>query len=179
MILLGLPIAIAAIAGCILMVVTGCLKMEEAYQAIDWRAVFLIAAMLPLGVAMQQTGAAAQLANLMISAVGAYGPSAILAGLMILVMVANQLMPGAVVVVLVAPIALTTAVSLGVSPYPLMMGVAYALAASVLSPVGHAVNVLVMSPGGYRFSDYFKQGLPIALIVLAISIPLLPVLFPF
>lgn len=178
-ILLGLPIAITAIAGCVLMVVTGCLKMEEAYQAIDWRAVFLIAAMLPLGAAMQQTGAAANLAQLMISAVGAYGPTAILAGLMILVMVANQFMPGAVVVVLISPIALTTAASLGISPYPLMMGIAYALAASVLSPVGHAVNVLVMSPGGYRFSDYFKQGLPIALIVLAISIPLLPVLFPF
>lgn len=178
-ILFGLPISIAAIAGCVLMVVTGCLKMEEAYQAIDWRAVFLIAAMLPLGVAMQQTGAAAYLADLVIGAVGAHGPTALLAGLMILVMVATPLMPSAVVVVLVSPIALNAAASLGVSPYPLMMGVAYALAASVLSPVGHAVNVLVMSPGGYRFSDYFKQGLPIALIVLAISIPLLPLLFPF
>lgn len=178
-ILLGLPIPIAAITGCVLMIMTRCLTTEEAYQGIDWRAVFLIAAMLPMGTAMAQTGAAAYLASLMIDSVGVYGPTAILAGLMVLSMVATPFMPSAVVVVIVSPIALTTAASLGISPYPLMMGIAYALAASVLSPVAHAANVLVMSPGGYRFSDYFKQGLPIAIIVLAISIPLLPILFPF
>lgn len=178
-ILLGAPISIAAIAGCVLMIITGCLSMDEAYLAISWRAVFLIAAMLPLGTAMAQTGAADFLATLMIDTLGRYGPSAVLAGLMILAMISTPFMPSTVVVVLISPIALTTASNLGISPYPLMMGIAYALAASVLSPVAHAVNVLVMSPGGYRFSDYLKQGLPIALIVLAISIPLLPILFPF
>jgi len=78
-----------------------------------------------------------------------------------------------------SPIALSTAVNMGVSPYPFMMGIAYALAAAFLSPVAHPANVLVMSPGGYRFSDYFKQGLPIVIIVLLISVPLLPILFPF
>lgn len=175
----GLPIAITAIAGCVLMLVTRCMSMEEAYQSIDWRAVFLIAAMLPLGIAMDQTGAAAYLASLVIDSVGAYGPTAVLAGLMILSMVATQVMPSPVVAVLMSPIALTTAVSMGVSPYPFMMGIAYALAASFLSPVAHPANVLVMSPGGYRFSDYFKQGLPISIIVLVISVPLLPILFPF
>jgi di/tricarboxylate transporter len=178
-ILFGLPISIAGITGCVLMVVTRCLTMEEAYQDIDWRAVFLIAAMLPLGIAMEQTGAAAFLATIVIDSVGIYGPVAILAGLMVLSMVATQVMPSPVVAVLMSPIALSTAVSLGVSPYPFMMGIAYALAAAFLSPVAHPANVLVMSPGGYRFSDYFKQGLPISLIVLAISIPLLPILFPF
>jgi di/tricarboxylate transporter len=178
-IVLGLPISIAAIAGCVLMVVTRCLTMEEAYQGIDWRAVFLIAAMLPLGTAMVRTGAAEYLTTLIIGAIGGHGPSVILAGLMVLAMVATPFMPSAVVVVFLSPIALTTAIDLGISPYPLMMGIAYAVAASVLSPVAHAANVLVMSPGGYRFSDYFRQGLPIALIVLAVSIPLLPMLFPF
>jgi di/tricarboxylate transporter len=178
-ILFGLPISIAGITGCVLMVVTRCLTMEEAYQGIDWRAVFLIAAMLPLGIAMEQTGAAAFLATIVIDSVGIYGPVAILAGLMVLSMVATQVMPSPVVAVLMSPIALSTAVNLGVSPYPFMMGIAYALAAAFLSPVAHPANVLVMSPGGYRFSDYFKQGLPISLIVLAISIPLLPILFPF
>ncbi|MBW6475435.1 MAG: anion permease, partial [Anaerolineaceae bacterium] len=178
-IVLGLPISIAAITGCVLMVVTRCLSMEEAYQGIDWRSVFLIASMLPLGIAMDQTGAAAFLATLVIDSVGAYGPSAILAGLMVLSMISTQFMPSPVVAVLMSPIALTTAVNLGLSPYPFMMGIAYSLAAAFLSPVAHPANVLVMSPGGYRFVDYFKQGLPLSIIVLAVSIPLLPVLFPF
>ncbi len=178
-IFLGLPISIAAITGCVLMVVTQCLSMEEAYQGIDWRSVFLIASMLPLGIAMDQTGAAAYLATLVIDSVGAYGPTAILAGLMVLSMISTQFMPSPVVAVLMSPIALTTAINLGVSPYPFMMGIAYALAAAFLSPVAHPANVLVMSPGSYRFIDYFKQGLPLALIVLAVSIPLLPILFPF
>jgi di/tricarboxylate transporter len=175
----GLPISIAAITGCGLMILTRCLTMEEAYQGIDWRAVFLIAGMLPLGTAMDQSGAAAFLARLVIESVGAYGATAILAGLMILSSIATQVMPSPVVAVLMSPIALTTAVNLGVSPYPFMMGIAYSLAAAFLSPVAHPANVLVMSPGGYRFSDYFKQGLPFTLIVLVISVLLLPVLFPF
>ena len=161
------------------MVISRCLTMEEAYQSIDWRSVFLIAAMLPLGIAMQQTGAAAYLANQVIQTIGGFGPTAVLAGLMVLSMVATQVMPSPVVAVLMSPIALTTAVTMEVSPYPFMMGIAYALAAAFLSPVAHPANVLVMSPGGYRFSDYIKQGLPISLIVLLISIPLLPLLFPF
>jgi len=177
--LLGWPISIAAVTGCVLMVLTRCLTMEEAYQGIDWRSVFLIAAMLPLGIAMEQTGAAALVADMVISAVGAHGPSAILAGLMVLSMAATQVMPSPVVAVLMSPIALNAAASQGASPYPFMMGIAYALAAAFLSPVAHPANVLVMSPGGYRFTDYVKHGLPLALIVLLISIPLLPLLFPF
>ena len=178
-IVFDLPISIAAITGCVLMIVTRCLTMDEAYQGIDWRAVFLIAAMLPLGIAMQQTGAASLLANWVIDTVGIYGPQAILAALMILSMLAIPVLPAAVIAVIMSPIAVTTAVNMGVSPYPFMLGIAYALAAACLSPVAHPANVLVMSPGGYRFSDYLKQGLPISLIVLAISVPLLPVLFPF
>jgi len=111
--------------------------------------------------------------------VGVYGPTAILAGLMVLSMAATQVMPSPVVAVIMSPIALSTAANLGISPYPFMMGIAYALAAAFLSPVAHPANVLVMSPGGYRFSDYFKQGLPISIIVLVFSIILLPVLFPY
>jgi di/tricarboxylate transporter len=174
-----MPISIAAIAGCVLMVVSGALTMEEAYQGIDWRAIFLIAAMLPLGIAMQESGAAALLGDLVVATLGVYGPSAILGGLMILSMVATQFMPSPVVAVIMSPIALTAAVNLGAAPNAFMLGIAYALAASFLSPVAHPANVLVMSPGGYRFSDYLKHGLPISLIVLAVSILLLPLLFPY
>ena len=176
---LGWPVAIAAITGCVLMALTGCLTMEEAYKSVSWRSVFLIAAMLPLGTALEQSGGAAFLATAVIQSVGQYGPYVVLAGLMVLCMMITQFMPSAVVAVIMSPITLTTAATMGISPYPLMLGIAYALAASFLSPVAHPANVLVMSPGGYRFGDYVRHGLPIAVIVVLVSVPLLPWLFPF
>jgi di/tricarboxylate transporter len=174
-----LPISVAAIGGAALMVITRCLTMDEAYRAIEWHAVFLIAAMLPLGLAMQQTGAAEFLANGVVNAVGPYGETAILAGLMLLTLVVNQFIPSAVNAVVMSPIALATAASLGVSPYPFIMGIAYAVASSFMTPVSHPANILVMSPGGYRFTDYLVNGLPISIIVLIVSIFLLPIVFPF
>jgi di/tricarboxylate transporter len=174
-----LPISVAAIGGAALMVITRCLTMDEAYRAIEWHAVFLIAAMLPLGLAMQQTGAAEFLANGVVNAVGPYGETAILAGIMLLTLVVNQFIPSAVNAVVMSPIALATAASLGVSPYPFIMGIAYAVASSFMTPVSHPANILVMSPGGYRFTDYIINGLPISIIVLVVSILLLPVVFPF
>jgi di/tricarboxylate transporter len=174
-----LPISVAAIGGAAMMVITRCLTMDEAYRAIEWHAVFLIAAMLPLGLAMQQTGAAELLANGVVNAVGPYGETAILAGLMLLTLVVNQFIPSAVNAVVMSPIALATAASLGVSPYPFIMGIAYAVASSFMTPVSHPANILVMSPGGYRFTDYIINGLPISIIVLVVSILLLPVVFPF
>jgi di/tricarboxylate transporter len=174
-----LPIYIAAIAGVILMVISRCLTIEEAYRAIEWKAVFLIAAMLPLGLAMQKTGAAMLIADHVIDLAGPYGPTAVLAGLMIMTIILNQFIPSAVNAVVMAPIAIAAAVNMGVSPYPLVMAIAYAVAASFMTPVSHPVNILIMSPGGYRFSDYLKNGLPISLIVLIVSILLLPVVFPY
>lgn len=174
-----LPIFIAAIAGAALMVTTRCLTMEEAYRGIEWRAVFLIAAMLPLGLAMKQTGAAAMLGHGVVAAVGPHGPTAILAGLMALTLVANLFIPAAANAVVMAPIALATAAEMGVSPYPFAMGIAYAVASSFMTPVAHPVNVLVMSPGGYRFSDYLRNGFALSLIVFLVSVALLPVVFPF
>lgn len=175
----GFPISIAAIAGSVLMVLSGCITMDEAYQSIDWRSIFLIAAMLPLGIALQETGAAALLGSIVVNLTGGYGPSAVLAGLMVLSMIATQFMPSPVIAVIMSPIALTASLSMGVSPYPYILGVAYALAASFLSPAAHPANILVMSPGGYRFTDYLKHGFPISLIVLVISILILPVIFPY
>jgi di/tricarboxylate transporter len=117
-------------------------------------AVFLIAGMLPLGIAMDSTGAAQLLAEGMVSLVGAAGPLAVMAGLFVLGTLASQGMPNAAVAVLLAPIAYGSAQGLGISPYPLLMAVAVAASAAFSSPVGHAANVLVMGPGGYRFADY-------------------------
>jgi di/tricarboxylate transporter len=174
-----LPIAIAALAGVVLMVLTGCLTMGEAYRSIEWKAVFLIAGMLPLGIAMEQTGAASFLAEGMVSFVGGLGSLAVLAGLFILAALASQVMPNPAVAVLLAPIALNTAADLGISPYPLMMAVAVSASAAFLSPVGHSANVLVMGPGGYKFADYTKVGIPLTLVVLVVVLVVLPIFWPF
>jgi di/tricarboxylate transporter len=174
-----LPIAISALVGIVLMIVTRCLTMEEAYRAIEWKAVFLIAGMLPLGIAMEQTGAASFLAEGMVSLVGGLGPLAVLAGLFILAALASQVMPNPAVAVLLAPIALNTARDLGVSPYPFMMAVAISASAAFLSPVGHSANILVMGPGGYRFADYTKVGIPLTLVVLLVVLAVVPIIWPF
>jgi len=174
-----LPIAISAIIGVALMILTGCLTMEEAYRYIEWKAVFLIAGMLPLGIAMEQTGAAQYLANGMVSMVGGLGPMAVMAGFFLLAALASQVMPNPAVAVLLAPIALNTASDLGISPYTLMMTVAVSASAAFLSPVGHAANVLVMGPGGYRFSDYIKVGLPLTIVTMFVVLLVMPLFWPF
>jgi di/tricarboxylate transporter len=173
-----LPISIAAVAGATLMVLTGCLTMKEAYRFIEWEAVFLIAGMLPLGIAMQKSGAAHFLAEGMISTIGELGPLAVIAGLSILTALAAQIIPTAAVAVLMSPIALNTALDLGLSPYALMMTVALSASASFMSPVAHPANVLIMGPGGYRFTDYTKVGLPLTLVALMVVVLVLPLVWP-
>jgi di/tricarboxylate transporter len=174
-----LPIPIMAVLGVVLMVVTGCLSMDEAYRAIEWKAIFLIAGMLPLGIAMEKTGAASFLAEGMVALVGTLGPLAVMAGLFLLAALASQVMPNPAVAVLLAPVAYNTANDLGVSPYPLMMSIAVSASAAFLSPVGHSANVLIMGPGGYRFSDYTKVGIPLTLVVLAVVLLVVPIFWPF
>ncbi len=172
------PISIAAVVGASLVVLTGCVTMEEAYRYIEWKAVFLIAGMLPLGIAMQQTGAAQFLAEGVVSGVSGYGPLAVVATLFVITTLAAQVMPTAAVAVLLAPIALDMAADLGMSANALMMTVAMAASASFLSPVAHPANVLTMGPGGYRFADYIRVGLPLTLVVLAVVLLVLPVVWP-
>jgi di/tricarboxylate transporter len=173
------PIAIMVVVGVVLMVLTGCLTMDEAYRSIEWKAVFLIAGMIPLGIAMQTTGAASFVATWMVNLLGVYGPMVVMAGLFILTSLASQVMPNPAVAVLLAPIAINTAADLGISPYTLMMTVAVAASAAFLSPVGHPANMLVMGPGGYRFRDYIKVGLPLTLVVLVVVMLVLPIFWPF
>ncbi|HKJ38418.1 MAG TPA: SLC13 family permease, partial [Anaerolineales bacterium] len=173
------PIAITAIIGVALMILTKCLTMEEAYRSIEWKAIFLIAGMLPLGIAMDQTGAAQFLANGMIALIGGFGNIVIMAGFFMLAALASQFMPNPAVAVLLAPIALSTAADLNISPYPLMMTVAVSASAAFLSPVGHSANILVMGPGGYKFSDYFKVGLPLTILTMVIVLIVVPRVWAF
>jgi di/tricarboxylate transporter len=178
-VLLGwLPISIAAVVGATVMILTGCLTMEEAYRFIEWKAVFLIAGMLPLGIAMEQTGAAQFLAERVVTTVGGFGALAVVASLFILAALTSQVMPNAAVAVLLAPIALSTATELGLSPHALLMTVALSASASFLSPVAHPANLLILGPGGYRFTDYIKVGLPLTLVVLATVLLVLPIFWP-
>lgn len=177
--ILGLvPIAIAALTGAALMVLFGCLSMEEAYRAIEWKVVFLIAAMLPLGAAIENTGAAQMGAGALVAAVGDLGPRWVVAALFVVTVLGTQIIPTAALVVLMAPVALSAAASLGISPHLLMMTVAISASSSFASPLSHPAHLLVMGPGGYRFMDYVKVGVPITIISLLVSVALLPVLWP-
>lgn len=174
-----LPIAISAVAGVALMVLTGVLQMDEAYRLIEWRAVFLIAGMLPLGTALEQTGAARMVSDALLSAAGNSSPVFLVTALFFIAALGSQIMPNPAVAVLLAPIALSASAESGISPYPLMMTIAVSASAAFLSPVGHPANLLVMGPGGYRFSDYFKVGLPLTILVWAVIILLLPFVWPY
>jgi di/tricarboxylate transporter len=174
-----LPITAAALLAGVLMVLTGCLSMDEAYQSIEWKAVFLVAGTLPLGIAMEQTGTAEFLAGLMVNAVGGLGPMALLAGFYIMTNLLTQFMSNAASTVLIAPIAITASQQIGSEPYALMMAVAVGASAGFLTPVAHQSNVLVMGPGGYRFSDYFKAGLPLNIVTLAAVVVIVPLVWPW
>lgn len=177
--MLGLvPIAIAALAGATGMVLAGCLSMDEAYRAIEWKVVFLIAAMLPLGAAIENTGAAQLGASALITAVGDMGPRWVVAALFLITVLGTQIIPTAALVVLMTPVALSTSAALGISPHLLMMTVAMSASSSFASPLSHPAHLLVMGPGGYGFLDYVKVGVPITLLSFAVCVALLPVLWP-
>jgi di/tricarboxylate transporter len=172
------PISVAAVVGGSVMVLTGCLTMEEAYRAIDWRAIFLIAGMLPLGTAMQDTGAAEYLANQVMLLLGDAGPWPVIAGLYVLTAMATMIIPTAALVVLMSPIVLSAMAEMGYAPETAMMAVAMAASASFTSPISHPANILVMGPGGYRFVDYIKVGVPLTIVVFITVMVLLPILWP-
>ena len=172
------PIYIAAVVGAALMVLTRCLSMEEAYRQIEWKAVFLIAGMLPLGTALDQTGAARLIAENVVGWVGPYGPHSVLLGMLLLTFTATCFVPTAALVVLMAPIVLNTSANMGMSPYSMVMAIAMASSASFTTPISHPANILVMGPGGYRFLDYLKIGGSLTLVILVVLMVLLPILWP-
>jgi len=172
-----LPVYLAAIFAATLMVASRCLTMEQAYAAIDWRSIFLIAGMLPLGLAMQHSGAAAWLANGVLAGLGQFGPLAVMAGLYLVTTLGTLVIPTVALVLIMAPIGIMLSSSLGINAQSAMMVVAVA-ATSLASPVSHAANTLVMGPGGYRFIDYLKVGGPLSLLLFIITMLLLPLFWP-
>jgi di/tricarboxylate transporter len=178
-ILTNLGIATAMVLGSVSMVLTGCLTMDEAYQSIDWRTVFLVGGMLSLGMAMENTGTAQYLADLLLGVLGDFGPYGLLAGIYILSAMITQPMSNAAAVVLMVPIAVDTAISLDVNHLTFTMAVVIGAATSFLSPVGHKANVLVYGPGGYRFIDYTRVGILLTIALFIVSMIFLPIFWPF
>lgn len=173
-----LPIEIAAVAAGALMLLTGCLTMDEAYRAIEWKAIFLIAGMLPLGIALQSSGAAEFTAQQVLGLLQGAHPWVVIFSFYLMTAVATLFIPTAALVVLMAPIVLTASSSMGVAPEPGMMAIAIAASASFASPVSHPANLLVMGPGGYRFADYLRVGIPLTLVVFLVTVILLPFVWP-
>jgi di/tricarboxylate transporter len=174
----GLHVSTAMVIGAVLMVLSGCLTMEEAYESIEWRSVFLIAGMLPLGTAMDLTGTAPFLADLITSALGRFGPLAVLAGIYVLVALLTQPMSNAAATVLVVPIAIDTALGLGANPKPFVLATVIGASTSFLTPVGHQANILVFGPGGYRFFDYTRVGALLNVAILVAMLIFLPLIWP-
>jgi di/tricarboxylate transporter len=172
-------ISIAAIAGATLLIITGCLTMDEAYKAIDWKSVFLIAGLLPLGLAMQKTGLANEAASAVVNFSGVLGEWGIVIAIYIFITIGAAIIPSAALVVMMAPVILTISSQTGISPHALMMTLAVSASASFLSPISHPANILVMGPGGYKISDYFKLGLPLTLVVMVIGLIMISIVWPF
>ncbi|MCA9919416.1 MAG: SLC13 family permease [Anaerolineales bacterium] len=174
-----LHISVAAVLGATLSVLTGCLTMDEAYKSIEWKSVYLIAGMLPLGIAMENTGAALFLSEKIIGLVGGLGPRGIMVGLFVLTTMLTAFMSNAAAAVLVAPIAIQSSVTLGVEPHAFVMGTAIAASNSFVTPIGHQACVLVYGPGGYRFFDFARVGLPLTILIWILMTIFLPIFFPF
>jgi di/tricarboxylate transporter len=166
------------LAGGLLMVTLGVISMDQAYQAVEWKTVFLVAGMLPLGTAMTKTGAANLAADGIVQLLGGYGPLILLGGLIILSIALTQVMHGAVVGTIMAPIAIHLAQSLGLEARSFAMGIALATSFAFITPLGHPVNILVMSPGGYKFRDFIKIGLPLTILLATLILILLPIFWP-
>lgn len=166
------------LAGAVGMLLCNILTMDDAYNAIDWRSIVLIAGMLPLGLAMSKTGAAQLMADHLTTALAPVGPIGLLAALCLASVLLTQVMNGAAVTAVVAPIAIQAADHAGLSPRALVMGVALATSMAFLTPLGHPVNVLVMGQGGYRFRDYGRVGIGLTLLLMAILLLLLPLVCP-
>jgi len=173
------PIQVAAFSAAVFVVLTGALTMPEAYRAIEWRAIFLVAAVLPVGIAMERTGAAALIADGVVNYAGQLGPMAVLVSLLILSSALSQGLDGAPTVVLLAPVVFLLADELAISPRPLMMGVGLAASAAFLTPFSHKANLLVMGAGGYRVNDFIRVGSVLTVIVLGLLALLIPLLLPF
>ena len=168
----------AALIGCLLMGLFGCVDMTSGYRSISWKSIVLIVGMLPFSIALQRTGGVDLAADALVALVGGASPRAVLATLFALTALLGLFISNTATAVLMAPVALAIAKDLGASPYPFAMIVALAASTAFMTPISSPVNTLVVGPGNYSFGDFVRIGVPFALIVMAVSVLLVPVLLP-
>jgi di/tricarboxylate transporter len=175
----AVPAAIATVIAASAMVLLRVLTAEDAYRAVSWSTVVLIGAMFAVSAAITESGAAGQLADALVDAVGDAGPRALLAGLFVLTAIFGQLISNTATALIIIPIAMAAASEIGVSARPVLMSVAVASAAAFLTPIATPVNLMVMGPGGYHFGDYWKLGLPLLLLFFIVATFVVPVFWRF
>jgi di/tricarboxylate transporter len=173
------PPAVAGLLAAGAVVMSGIMSVQQSYRAIDWTTVILVGAMMPLSTAMMVTGAAQNLAEHLVAAVGDAGPVALLAGLFVVTAVLGQLISNTATALIVIPIAVAAAASMDVSPRPVLMSTAVAAAAAFLTPIATPTNLMVMGPGGYAFSDYWKLGLPLLCWFFVVAVFVVPLIWRF
>lgn len=173
------PILVAALIGAVGMLLGGCLTMEEAYKAIDWKVIFLLGGILPLGLALEQSGAAIWMADKILSPLSASGPLVVLAILYICTAVLTETMSNNAAAVILAPIAFSLSTAMNVDPRPFLVAITFAASTSFATPIGYQTNTMIYAPGGYRFMDYTLIGGPLNLIFWGLSVLFIPIFWPF
>ena len=174
-----IPPAVAGLLAAGAIVLSGIMSVEQSYRAIDWTTVILVGAMMPLSTAMVETGAAKLMAEHLVSLVGDAGPIALLAGLFVLTAIMGQLISNTATALIVIPIGVAAAATMGISPRPVLMSTAVAAAAAFLTPIATPTNLMVMGPGGYAFGDYWKLGLPLLLWFFVVAVFIVPMIWRF
>ena len=175
--LINLPEALALV--CIVMVGFNIVPLKEIYSSIEWPVIVLLGSMLPLGAALEATGGTALIAQQIVDFAMDYGPIVVLTLVMIVTMTLSDVLDNAATTVVMAPIGIDIARSLGVNPDSFLMAIAVAASCAFLTPIGHKNNTLILGPGGYRFGDYWRMGLPLEIIVIAVSVPMILIVWPF
>jgi len=173
-----LPIVVAAIVGSLAMVIGGAVKLQEAYESIDWFVIFLLAGVIPLGIAMENTGTADWVAQEILGVTATWGPVAFVSVFYLLSTLFASIMSHNAAVILLVPIGIATAQELGMDPFPILMAITFAAASSLSTPFGYHTNLMVYGPGGYRFWDYIKVGVPLNVMLWLIASVLIPVFWP-
>ena len=173
-----LSVQISFVVAVAVLLITRFLSLESAYQAIDWPVIILLGAMIPVGEALETTGGAARIAMLITELGDALPPWAVLGVMLVATMLLSSVINNAAAVILMAPIGIGVAHTLGASSDPFLMAVAIGGSSAFLTPIGHQSNTIVMGPGGYHFGDYWRMGLPLVFVIVAVAIPLLMWVWP-